>query len=132
MRQGCPPLPGLVATAPAHHAAEVRCPVILDFTPLQNGHSWVHPAGHLCCGHTSSTNCGSDSAGTAGGKDSKGDGGNNSGNAGSGSQELDRSPDQDGPPPPPLAAMQRRQGWQASVEAKVTKRAMGTLKLKAM
>jgi hypothetical protein len=30
--------------------------------PSNNEHAWVHPAGHLCCGHTISANCRSDSA----------------------------------------------------------------------
>ncbi len=33
--QAHPPPPGLVAPAPAHHAAKVRCPVFLDVSPLQ-------------------------------------------------------------------------------------------------
>jgi hypothetical protein len=40
-------------------------------------------------------------AGPTGGKDGKGNGGNNDGNAGGGSQELDCTPDWDGPPLPP-------------------------------
>jgi hypothetical protein len=38
-----------------------------------------------------------------GGKDSKGNGGDNNGNADSNCQEVDRSPDRDGPPLPPLS-----------------------------
>ncbi len=49
-------LPGLVAAAPAHHAAKVRCPVFLDIAPLQNGRARVHPTGHLQGRHMSSAN----------------------------------------------------------------------------
>ncbi len=43
-------------------------------------------------------------AGPVGGKEGEGNGSNNDGNAGSGGQELDHTPDWDGPPLPHLAA----------------------------
>ncbi len=47
------PLPHRVIAAPAQHAAKVCCPVFLDAAPFQNRCAQVHPAGHICWGHTS-------------------------------------------------------------------------------
>jgi hypothetical protein len=63
-------------------------------------------------------------AGRLGSKDSKGDGGNNNGNADSGGQELDSTPDWDGPPPPPpLRHCDNNKGGR-QVKAKATQRAI--------
>jgi hypothetical protein len=55
-------LPHLFIATPTHQAANVHCPVCQDVALLQDRRVWVHPTGHLRCGHTSSTNRGSDSA----------------------------------------------------------------------
>ncbi len=67
-----PPLPAMVPRMPSaslaccHHPCppcrQNPLPVFLNFAPLKNRHARVHPAGHLCCGHTSSANHGSNSA----------------------------------------------------------------------